>query len=64
MTRSRSTRSCSWSRSPALSGARNASCASASTHARLKSAEGALASLRSLLGKAKTIGQVLQVERE
>ncbi|MFI6902988.1 DUF4349 domain-containing protein [Nonomuraea sp. NPDC050394] len=36
----------------------------ADVNSRLKSAEGALASLRSLLGKAKTIGQVLQVERE
>ncbi|MFI9554296.1 DUF4349 domain-containing protein [Nonomuraea endophytica] len=36
----------------------------ADVNSRLKSAEGALASLRSLLGKAKTIGEVLQVERE
>ncbi|WP_327090991.1 DUF4349 domain-containing protein [Nonomuraea sp. NBC_01738] len=36
----------------------------ADVDSRLKSAEGALASLRTLLGKTKTIGQVLQVERE
>lgn len=36
----------------------------ADVNSRLKSAEGALASLRTLLSKAKTIGQVLQVERE
>ncbi|MFI6496505.1 DUF4349 domain-containing protein [Nonomuraea typhae] len=36
----------------------------ADVDSRLKSAEGALASLRTLLGKATKIGEVLQVERE
>ncbi|WP_157246021.1 DUF4349 domain-containing protein [Nonomuraea typhae] len=36
----------------------------ADVNSRLKSAEGALASLRTLLGKATKIGEVLQVERE
>ncbi|MFI6815206.1 DUF4349 domain-containing protein [Nonomuraea sp. NPDC050328] len=36
----------------------------ADVDSRLKSAEEALASLRTLLGQAKTIGQVLEVERE
>ncbi|MFI6292200.1 DUF4349 domain-containing protein [Nonomuraea sp. NPDC050790] len=36
----------------------------ADVNSRLKSAQDALASLRTLLGKAKTIGQVLEVERE